>query len=199
MSSGSDANGDVHQSPVANSAHDLEPPTPHVNLPPRARIPGSYNVLSLDGGGYRGLVSLLILKDLLEQVTGRTTQRIYPYQHFDIICGTSTGGLAAILLGVLHLDIDEAINIYKNLGRRIFANNWGWLRWFVLDERFSSRVLRTNIQEILKKHGCEGMLMINSDRGKGCRVRFLPLATVASNVLSSSFISALLLLQPNAG
>jgi len=44
-------------------------------------------LLSLDGGGVRGLASLQVLKRILAEVGDPK-----PYQFFDMICGTSTGG-----------------------------------------------------------------------------------------------------------
>ena len=53
------------------------------------------NLLS-DGGGVRGLASLLILKRImwaLDERLGRDVKRpLLPCQHFDMIAGTSTGG-----------------------------------------------------------------------------------------------------------
>ena len=66
-------------------------------------------ILSLDGGGVRGISSLYMLKDLMAQVN-----RQYPLDHpdepalrpcdgVDLICGTSTGGLIALMLGRLEM------------------------------------------------------------------------------------------------
>jgi len=74
-----------------------------------AHIP---RILALDGGGVRGLSSLLIVQRLLHEV-----QRVMeengcptadgkpplPCEYFDLICGTSTGGLIAIMLGRLQM------------------------------------------------------------------------------------------------
>jgi patatin-like phospholipase/acyl hydrolase len=54
-------------------------------------MPGSnVNLLSLDGGGVRGLSSLLILDKLMKMVNRRTPPK--PCEVFDMIAGTSTGG-----------------------------------------------------------------------------------------------------------
>ena len=43
-----------------------------------------------DGGGVRGLSSLVILKHLMYQVD--PSEETPPYKYFDMIAGTSTGG-----------------------------------------------------------------------------------------------------------
>ena len=59
-------------------------------------------ILTLDGGGVRGLSSLLILKEIMEEVARKTGEvEPRPCEYFDLIGGTSTGGLIAIMLGLL--------------------------------------------------------------------------------------------------
>jgi patatin-like phospholipase/acyl hydrolase len=60
-------------------------------------------VLTLDGGGVRGLSSLLILREIMEDIERRTDadETPLPCEYFDLIGGTSTGGLVAIMLGRL--------------------------------------------------------------------------------------------------
>ena len=60
-------------------------------------------LLSLDGGGVRGLSSLLILQEIMEEVGAQTDRDVppRPCEYFDLIGGTSTGGLIAIMLGLL--------------------------------------------------------------------------------------------------
>jgi len=68
-------------------------------------------LLSLDGGGVRGLSSLYILKDLMCQIarehssTNPDAPKISPRpcEYFDLIGGTSTGGLIALMLGRLRM------------------------------------------------------------------------------------------------
>jgi patatin-like phospholipase/acyl hydrolase len=47
-------------------------------------------LLSLDGGGVRGLSSLFILKQLMEAINPDDPPK--PCNYFDMIGGTSTGG-----------------------------------------------------------------------------------------------------------
>jgi patatin-like phospholipase/acyl hydrolase len=72
-------------------------------------------ILVLDGGGVRGLSEVLILKFLmlrLRHEERKAKQRLSdlpsPWKHFDLICGTSTGGLLALMLGRLRLVIPGA-------------------------------------------------------------------------------------------
>lgn len=51
---------------------------------------GSLRLLALDGGGVRGLSSLLILERLMETVNPEAPPK--PCDYFDMIGGTSTGG-----------------------------------------------------------------------------------------------------------
>jgi patatin-like phospholipase/acyl hydrolase len=67
-------------------------------------------ILSLDGGGVRGMSEVLILKRLMDRlafVQGQNLPDVPPYpdpcQYFDLICGTSTGGLLALMLGRLRM------------------------------------------------------------------------------------------------
>lgn len=69
-------------------------------------------ILALDGGGVRGLSSLLIIQKLMHEVqritveSGQATANDtppLPCEVFDLICGTSTGGLIAIMLGRLRM------------------------------------------------------------------------------------------------
>lgn len=62
-------------------------------------------ILALDGGGVRGLSSLLILQKLMKEIQRLKgdSQPPLPCQYFDLICGTSTGGLIAIMLGRLRM------------------------------------------------------------------------------------------------
>ncbi|KAF6175780.1 hypothetical protein GIB67_035907 [Kingdonia uniflora] len=72
-------------------------------------------VLSMDGGGMKGLATVQMLKQI-EEGTGK---RIH--EMFDIICGTSTGGMLAVALGIKQMTLEECEEIYKKLGKLVFA------------------------------------------------------------------------------
>ncbi|KAF5625338.1 calcium-independent phospholipase A2-gamma [Fusarium tjaetaba] len=81
-------------------------------------------VLSLDGGGVRGLASLIVLKAIMD----RACPGKKPCEVFDMIGGTSTGGLIAIMLGRLEMSVDDCINEYNTLMDKVFPppQKWTW-------------------------------------------------------------------------
>ncbi|KAI8307834.1 Vegetative incompatibility protein HET-E-1 [Colletotrichum sp. SAR11_59] len=62
-------------------------------------------LLSLDGGGIRGVSSILVLKEVMRQVNidRKPEDHLQPWQVFDLIGGTSTGGIIALMLGCLRM------------------------------------------------------------------------------------------------
>jgi patatin-like phospholipase/acyl hydrolase len=80
-------------------------------------------ILCLDGGGIRGLSEILILKELMLQVRLQNglDYTPEPRQCFDVMFGTSTGGLLAVLLGRLGKTLEECEQIYRRLGSQIFS------------------------------------------------------------------------------
>lgn len=67
----------------------------------------------------RGLSSLQILKRLMESINPENPPK--PCDYFDMIGGTSTGGLIALMLGRLCMPVNEAIEAYIALAPKIFT------------------------------------------------------------------------------
>jgi Patatin-like phospholipase len=87
--------------PQRQDGQDTGPP-PRVSASRNRVIDHSPRILSLDGGGIRGLSALLILKGIIDAVHRKSGNHgLLPCQLFDLIGGTSTGGLIAIMLGRL--------------------------------------------------------------------------------------------------
>lgn len=73
----------------------------------------SFRILSLDGGGIRGVFTAAVLAKW-EELTGHSVAN-----HFDLIAGTSTGGILAIGLG-LGLSPAKMVEFYSKHGSEIF-------------------------------------------------------------------------------
>lgn len=79
-------------------------------------------LLSLDGDGVRGLSSMLLVESLVNAVCVKIGRQLSPYQIFDLMAGTSTGGVLAILLGRLRMQAHSARESYKQLLKQTFLN-----------------------------------------------------------------------------
>src|SRR4051794_21395394 len=96
------------------------PPSPSSGSE-RPDVPRTLKLLCLDGGGVRGLSSLYILQELMKQVAVDPSNPPKPCHWFNMIGGTSTGGLIAIMLGRLQMSVKECIEIYMKMMGSIFT------------------------------------------------------------------------------
>jgi Patatin-like phospholipase len=82
------------------------------------RIPK--RILSLDGGGIRGILSLEYLAVIEEMLRSRTNQPGFCLaDYFDLIGGTSTGAIIAATLAC-GKSVDEIKRLYRSLGEGVF-------------------------------------------------------------------------------
>ena len=58
----------------------------------KREAPNVRKILSLDSGGVRGLSIIMILKYIMRNLNRERGTRLDPWQEFDMIGGTSTGG-----------------------------------------------------------------------------------------------------------
>ena len=100
-----------------------------------------FKILSIDGGGMRGIIPAKILCELEEELQRREGPEARLCDYFDLICGTSTGGIIAIGLA-LGMSAKEMLNLYVAHGKEIFSAT--------LLQRFKSRTLYN--REALQKH-----------------------------------------------
>ncbi|KAF1530899.1 Calcium-independent phospholipase A2-gamma, partial [Eudyptes sclateri] len=116
-------------------------------------------VLTIDGGGTRGLVALQTLRKL-EELTGKQV-----HQLFDYICGVSTGAILAFMLGLFHIPLDDCEELYRKLGSDVFKQNvivgtvkMGWSHAFY----------DSDIWEKMLKEKMGSNLMIETARNSKC-------------------------------
>ena len=75
-------------------------------------------VLSLDGGGMRGLYTATLISSLASSLRGKPVDI---GSVFDVIVGTSTGGILATALAI-GVPIQEVIELYRSVGPSIFVD-----------------------------------------------------------------------------
>lgn len=87
-------------------------------------------ILSIDGGGVRGYSVLIIIQELMYrtyvEMYGKAPKRNQipkPSDHFDLIVGSGTGGLIAIMLGRLRLDLETCKEMYIRTSRKVFESD----------------------------------------------------------------------------
>ncbi|CAG8748902.1 6690_t:CDS:1, partial [Ambispora leptoticha] len=95
-------------------------------------------ILSIDGGGIRGLIPALVLAEVEKRVTGemkkyRKDADIRIADLFDVIAGTSTGSILALGLacaenGRPKYTADYVVDIYKTRGAEVFPN-YSYFSW----------------------------------------------------------------------
>lgn len=83
-----------------------------------------FRILSIDGGGIRGVFPAAYLAEIEHRfLAGRSIASC-----FDMVAGTSTGGIIALALA--HgLTAREALQVYVDRGPRIFPSLTGWRKW----------------------------------------------------------------------
>ncbi|CCU77108.1 putative patatin-like serine hydrolase [Blumeria hordei DH14] len=87
-------------------------------------------ILTLDGGGVRGYSMLILIQELMHrtyvEIEGRAPRRDQipkPADHFDLIVGAGTGGMIALMLGRLRLDIETCKELYIYTTKKVFQTD----------------------------------------------------------------------------
>lgn len=87
------------------------------DAPPRALAaprPDGRRILVIDGGGAKGIIPAMLLAQI-EREMNKPAHEI-----FDLICGTSTGGLMSILVGISKWPAEDVVKLYAEEGSRLF-------------------------------------------------------------------------------
>ncbi|XP_067358546.1 calcium-independent phospholipase A2-gamma-like [Channa argus] len=116
-------------------------------------------ILSIDGGGLRGLLALQALQKL-EALTGKPI-----YKLFDYICGVSTGAILGFMLGVFQIPVNECDDLYRKFGSDVFKQNvivgtvkMGWSHAF-----YDSEAWENILKEKMGAH-----LLVETSRDRDC-------------------------------
>jgi uncharacterized protein len=108
-------------------------------------------VLSIDGGGIKGIIPAMLLAEI-ERRTEKLTAEV-----FDLVAGTSTGGILALGLtkpgqdGAPEYSAERLIELYETEGEKIFDRPvWHRLHsgWGLAEEKYPSK----GIEEVAKRY-----------------------------------------------
>lgn len=99
-----------------------------------------FKILSIDGGGIKGVFPASFLATIEEKVDGAV------WEYFDLIAGTSTGAVIALGLG-LGLCAREILRLYEEEGPRIFPAQ---SRWRSLFQLFSTKYRQEPLRHALE-------------------------------------------------
>lgn len=114
-------------------------------------------ILSIDGGGIRGILPGTILTYLEKQIQKKTgNEKATIGEYFDLIAGTSTGGILSLIYlcpdekGNYMFGAEEALSIYLDQGDEIFdVSLWKKIRSLDgnLDEKYDAAELERALLE----------------------------------------------------
>nr|XP_024378379.1 patatin-like protein 6 isoform X2 [Physcomitrium patens] len=160
-----------------------------------SELRGKICVLSLDGGGMHGIIParlLAHLEELLKQKSGDQDARIADY--FDVVTGTSVGGLIATMLFTGDENsrplfrAEEAWRLMAERGREVFkkvsrSSVWSKLRWKSSKTSwFSAKSLEQVFKEYLMRK--DGSALTLRDTIKPVLIPCYDLATAAPFLFS---------------
>ena len=147
------------------------------------RVPGKFEppkvrkILSLDGGGVRGLSIIMILKYIMKNLNRQRGTALHPWQEFDMIGGTSTGGIIANMLGRLRMSLDECEEAYKTLSKKIFsatahgsANPRRMYDFLKANGKFDERPLEESIRDTLWGRNLAENELLQERDSEACKV-----------------------------
>lgn len=146
---------------MSSATSTVEPSSATTEQPP------PFRVLSIDGGGIRGLYSAVLLHGLAQRIA-RTNNR--PEGNLDIgsafqlIVGTSTGALLATALAA-GVALEDVIALYRNQASAIFQDpapkpRWPLYRWLWRHRTRSANSaepLRTALEGVFKQETVKQM------------------------------------------
>ncbi|MFZ0391122.1 MAG: CBASS cGAMP-activated phospholipase [Calditrichia bacterium] len=114
-------------------------------------MPAQMKVLSIDGGGIRGIIPAMVLAEI-EKTTGKSIA-----ESFDLIAGTSTGGILALALtipgdgGKPRYTAEDLIALYEKEGSRIFSRSL-WHKIHAIGTLAEERYPADGIEEVLDQY-----------------------------------------------
>lgn len=123
--------------------------------------PKVFKILTIDGGGIKGLYSSKIIEHIEEEHNCKIAD------YFDMICGTSTGGIIALGLS-LGIDAKEISKLYEEKGIWIFPKQnkiKAAIKQLLIGGKYNNEHLRESLSDTFgdkKIKDCQNLLCIPS-------------------------------------
>lgn len=102
---------------------------------------------------------LILIQELMYRIyvecegkAPRRDQIPKPCDHFDLIAGTGTGGLIALMLGRLRLDLETCKEVYVRMTRRVFETDKTFAGIPYRSTLFKASKLEEAIRECVREH-----------------------------------------------
>ncbi|KAJ7448742.1 hypothetical protein FB451DRAFT_760354 [Mycena latifolia] len=113
-------------------------------------------VLSLDGGGAGALSELLILDRIMYQIQATLGSDITPApcDYFEVIGGSGTGGIIALMLGRLRMSIAASISAYEKLQPESKSGSTEQFKASQL-EKVLRQIFREQKMKDVRSHACK--------------------------------------------
>ncbi len=118
-----------------------------------------FRILSIDGGGMKGVYAASYLQTVEDRLAGRLCD------HFDLVVGTSTGGIIALGIGA-NKSASEILGFYRDCGPRIFPRALGngalVMKSLAMGSAHKQAVLRDCLQKTFSHADGSALLMKDS-------------------------------------
>ncbi len=129
-----------------------------------------FTILSIDGGGIRGIIPAIVLSELEIELKKQEPNKAL-YDHIDLICGTSTGAILGIAIA-LGISAERLVDFYKENATLIFP------KWYlkilprkaraVITSIYSNKKLRKKLEEVYSEANGGTPPLLNDLKTKVC-------------------------------
>lgn len=107
-----------------------------------------FKILSLDGGGVRGYLTVMILENIEKQLNNRDGSNKPLGEYFDLIAGTSTGAIIGGLLSI-GKKASEVRKFYETDIKEIFSND---MKRYKVNSFFNTKYKKDNLRDKAVKY-----------------------------------------------
>ena len=113
----------------------------------------------------------MIIALLMKDLAGATGKEEFAHRCFQMMAGTSTGGLIALMLGRLQIPANEVLENYSYLSQRLFDSRYKSIRSLYKGCKYSSATAKRIFENIVNERCPSGSReLLNEDDMNSCSV-----------------------------